>query len=434
MDIFLLSLGCSKNQVDSERLAGIISSSGHKVVDDISSADAAIVNTCGFIAPAIEESIDAILELELLKENGDIKLLGVVGCLVNRFENELKAELKSVDFWAKAGDPGPLVKVLNAKTILVPPAALPGYSKWSRFLKISEGCDNCCSYCTIPMIRGPLVSRVPSEILDEAQFLVSGGAKEICLVGQDLTSYGRDNASGFTLTGLIEEIDRRFRGMDLWFRLLYLHPSRVDRTLIEKVASSPLFLNYLDVPVQHVAPRILASMNRGDLDREKIQKIFSSARSVDPDFALRTTIMVGYPGETEGEFESLLDFIRETGIDRVGVFPFYAEEGTTAAGMEYQIPNDVKSERIERLTLLQEEISLGRQKRFEGRTLKVLVEEVNREESYMEGRSFREAPEVDGLIEVNTEGSGNEFSPGDFVQVRVVESFEHDLLGEVAWS
>ncbi len=430
MDIFLLSLGCSKNQTDSERLAGMLAAAGHRIVEDTSRADAAIVNTCGFITPAIEESVDAILELEILKKSGDIKFLGVVGCLVNRFEESLKAELDSVDLWARAGDLDAVARALSlsGKDLPPPPLLLPGHPIWSRYLKISEGCNNLCSYCTIPMIRGTLKSRPRSEILREAEDMVSLGAREICLVGQDLTSYGADMGNGVSLSGLIGDIDTRFRGEALWFRLLYLHPSRVDAALIEKIASSQIIQNYLDIPVQHVDPDILRSMNRKDSKRKDLRELFAFARSVDPDFALRTTVMVGYPGESESQFESLLGFLEETGIDRVGVFPFYPEEGTPAALMTGQIPDELKMERLERVTSLQERVSLRRQKLFEGRTMDVLVENVDLSEEYAEGRSFREAPEVDGLIEISTR---NAIVPGEFAKVRIIEALEHDLLGEV---
>lgn len=430
MDIFLLSLGCSKNQTDSERLAGLLSAAGHRIVEDTSRADAVIVNTCGFIMPAIEESVDAILELEILKKSGDIKFLGVVGCLVNRFEENLKAELDSVDLWARAGDLDAVARALSlaGKDFPAPPLLLPGHSPWSRYLKISEGCNNRCSYCTIPMIRGALKSRPRSDILREAEDMVSLGAREICLVGQDLTSYGADIGNGVSLAGLIGDIDSRFRGEAIWFRLLYLHPSRVDVALIEKIASSQIIQNYLDIPIQHVDPAILRSMNRKENKRKSLRELFAFARSVDPDFALRTTVMVGYPGESESQFGSLLGFLEETWIDRVGVFPFYPEEGTPAAGMPGQIPDELKMERVERVTSLQERLSLRRQKLFEGRIMNVLVEEVNVSEEYAEGRSFREAPEVDGVIEISTR---NAIVPGEFAKVRIIEALEHDLLAEV---
>jgi ribosomal protein S12 methylthiotransferase len=429
MNILLISLGCAKNQVDSEILAGILDSGGHTLVTDSSEADAAIVNTCGFIAPAVEESIDTILELELLKKSGEIRFLAVVGCLVNRYEKELRAELESVDLWARAGEWKTLAKALGGQLSTENQLALPGYTRFSRYLKISEGCNNRCSYCTIPMIRGPLASQPLPGIIENAERLVLSGAKEICLVGQDLTTYGKDISPSLSLCGLMESLEERFRGEDLWFRLLYLHPARVDEKLVEKVASSDLFLNYLDVPVQHVEERILASMNRGGLDRKRISRIFNWARTADPDFALRTTLMVGYPGETEEEFNSLLDFISESRIDRLGVFPYYPEEGTPAALMEGQIPGEIKQERVDRVTVLQEEVSLERQRRLEGRIIKVLVEISDPAEDFAEGRSFREAPEVDGVVEIR---SGPLPEPGDFVPVLITEAMEHDLVGEVA--
>jgi len=217
------------------------------------------------------------------------------------------------------------------------------------------------------MIRGALSSRLPEDILNEAEFFVSGGAKEICLVGQDLTSYGNDLSSAVDLSRLISGIGERFKGQDIWFRLLYLHPSRVDEQLINKVASSPLFLNYLDIPIQHSDPAILYSMNRGDLDRCRLLDIFCAARLVDHDFTLRTTLIAGYPGESETQFRSNLDFLEEAEIDRVGIFPFYPEAGTPAALMKGQIPEELKLERVERLSMRQEDISLRRQKRFVGK-------------------------------------------------------------------
>ena len=428
MDIFLLSLGCSKNQADSEHLAGMLERYGHRIVGESGNADAAIVNTCGFIFPAVEESVDSILELEILKESGLLKKLVVMGCLVNRFGEELKSELRCVDHWAAAGDFSSVADAFSIPSLPTGPVVLPGYSRWSRYLKISEGCNNRCSYCMIPAIRGGLASRPSVDILEEAEFMIGGGAKEICLVGQDLTSYGNDIGPKASLSDLISRIDDRFRYEHVWFRLLYLHPSRVDKLLIEQIASSSVFLNYLDIPIQHVDPVILASMNRGGLDREKLSGIFACARGIDKDFALRTTVIAGYPGETEAQFESMTTFLQEAEIDRVGVFPFYAEEGTRAAVLGGQIPEEIKLQRVERISLIQEEISLRRQKRFEGKILEVLIEEENLNEGYAEGRSFREAPEVDGVLEVHI---SDKIGPGSFCQVKITGAYEHDLLGEM---
>jgi ribosomal protein S12 methylthiotransferase len=236
----------------------------------------------------------------------------------------------------------------------------------------------------IPMIRGDLVSVPPLRVIREAEELVLSGAKEICLVGQDLTSYGRDiGPGGCSLENLMEMIEDRFKGQDVWFRLLYLHPLRVGKRLIERVAGSELFLNYLDIPVQHSDPDILKAMNREGTEGEKVLDLFSFARSLDPDFALRTTLMVGFPGETEDHFLSLASFLENSEIDRAGVFTFFPEEGTPAEKFEGQVPKEVKEERLERLISLQESISLRRQKSFEGKVLKVLVEEVKMQEGYL---------------------------------------------------
>ncbi len=429
MNIFLLSLGCSKNQVDSEKIAGILQRCGHRIVESSSEADAAIVNTCGFIEPAVEESVDAILELEILRRSGKIRTLGIIGCLVNRYGVELRKEIPLADFWAEAGDHAAVGRAFGCGDLPPLQAALPGTYPWSRYLKISEGCNNRCSYCMIPMIRGDLVSVPPLRVIREAEELVLSGAKEICLVGQDLTSYGRDiGPGGCSLENLMEMIEDRFKGQDVWFRLLYLHPLRVGKRLIERVAGSELFLNYLDIPVQHSDPDILKAMNREGTEGEKVLDLFSFARSLDPDFALRTTLMVGFPGETEDHFLSLASFLENSEIDRAGVFTFFPEEGTPAEKFEGQVPKEVKEERLERLFSLQESISLRRQKSFEGKVLKVLVEEVNMQEGYLEGRSFREAPEVDGIIEAQLKGKA---VPGNFIDVRITEAQEHDLIGEV---
>jgi len=428
MKVFLLSLGCSKNQVDSEIIAGLLKKGGHQLVSTSDEADAALVNTCGFIAPAVEESVDAILDLETLKRSGKLKFLGVVGCLVNRYERELREEIPLADLFARTGDLFAIAESMNNGRFPPGRALLPGMPSWTRYLKISEGCNNRCSYCTIPSIRGPLASAPPADLYREVEELVSEGAREICLVAQDLTAYGHDLGTKVDLAGLIDGMEDRFRGEDLWFRLLYLHPGRVGRSLIEKVATSRLFLNYLDLPVQHADPDILKAMNRGGLEGDKALDLFAFARTLDPGFALRTTIMVGFPGEDDRRFQRLLEFLESARIDRVGVFPFYPEEGTAAAEMEDQVDEEVKRERLERVVSLQESISLQRQKLFEGEVIRVLVDEVNPEEGYMEGRSYREAPEVDGVVEASAPAP---VFAGEFVMVRVLEALEHDLIGEV---
>lgn len=427
MKIYCLTLGCAKNRVDSECLAGALKAAGHELVSEVEDAQAAIVNTCGFIRPAVEESIEAILDLEELKQNGALEKIGVVGCLVNRYTEGLTSEIPSVDFWAETEDWESVLKSLatpgdGARRR----GALPSTSKFTRYLKISEGCDNRCSYCAIPSIRGPLRSLPLRLIVQEAQQLVEEGARELCVVGQDLTVYGADSGAD---NGLIELLDALESSLpyDVWIRLLYLHPSRVTNKLLERVASGRQIIPYLDIPVQHGDSEILSLMNR-DIKPSALRSIFRTARSINPDFALRTTMMVGFPGEKKKHFDNLIEFVKEVRFDRMGAFTFYAEEGTPAACMAGQVSEAVKKKRLDTLMHVQEEISCERQQAFVGRELKVLVDRIVPEEGYAEGRSFREAPEVDGLIEIR--GARGDLKEGDMITVKITEAMIHDLAGE----
>ncbi len=428
MKLCIVSLGCSKNTVDSENLIGLLEASGVEIVSDVGDADVALVNTCGFIQPAVEESVSAILDLELLKEQGKLKKIGVVGCLVNRYGNELKKELPSVDVWARAEEWGLAVRSLG----LIPAAGpargmLPETKPWTRYLKVGEGCDTFCSYCTIPSIRGRARSIGIPELSSMALDLAEKGAREICLVGQDLTIYGRDLYGEPRLRDLLSELDRQLPG-DVWIRLLYLHPSRIDEPFIDFVAGHRRILSYLDIPVQHVDPEVLRRMNRPD-DEKHIRRIFSYARKADPFFALRTTLMVGFPGETESQFSKVLDFLEQAMIDRVGAFIFSPEEGTPAADLPGRVPYEIGEDRYRRLMELQSEISLERQNLFVGKKLSVLIDEIDEEDCTAWGRSFREAPDVDGLIAVS---GGSALKEGQLLEVRVVDAAEHDLFAEIA--
>lgn len=427
MKVFCLTLGCAKNRVDSECLAGALTAAGHVMVPSVEEAEAAVVNTCGFIRPAVEESIEAILDLEDLKKNGKLKKIGVVGCLFNRYGDELPSEIPAVDFWARAEDwESVLVKLDTPGDGKRRRGCLPSSSKFTRYLKISEGCGNRCSYCSIPMIRGPLRSLPAGVIVKEAQQLVEEGAKELCVVGQDLTVYGTDRGEANGLIDLIDALESSLPE-DIWIRLLYLHPARVDRKLLNRVASGRQTLPYLDIPVQHGDAEILSIMNR-DSSGFQPRALFRTARDMNPDFALRTTCMVGFPGEKKRHFDNLVAFIKDVRFDRMGAFTFFAEEGTPAERMEGQVPESVKKKRLAELMRVQEEISYERQRSFEGRELKVLVEKIYRCEGYAEGRSFREAPEVDGVIEIRN--IRDDMREGDFIKVRVTEAMIHDMTGE----
>ena len=427
MKVYGLSLGCAKNRVDSECLAGELERAGHILVDDVKLADVGIVNTCGFIQPASEESIAAILDLEQLKKEGKLKKIGVVGCLVNRYSDDLRKEITSVDFWARSEDWAAVIKSLGG----IPEmsrcrSSLPSSSKFTRYLKISEGCENRCTYCAIPGIRGGLRSLSIDTLIREADQLVKEGAAELCVVGQDLTVYGTDIYGRESLTDLLDELERALP-KNIWIRLLYLHPSRITTRLLERVASGIQVLPYLDIPIQHADPEILLSMNRKILP-EELASIFSTARSINPDFALRTTCMVGFPGEKKRHFDNLLAFISATRFDRMGAFAFYPEEGTEAEKMGGRVSDAAKQKRLKKLMTLQEDISSERQRMFVGKVMDVLVEKVDSEASLGEGRTYREAPEVDGIIEIrNISGKIKE---GDIVKVRMTESMPHDMVGE----
>ena len=427
MKIYLLTLGCAKNRVDSECLAGALKAAGHELVPEVEQAQAAIVNTCGFIRPAVEESIEAILDLEELRQKGALEKIGVVGCLVNRYREGLTSEIPSVDFWAETEDWGSVLKSLatpldGARRR----GSLPSTPKYTRYLKISEGCGNRCAYCAIPSIRGPLRSLPVDVIVKEAQQLVGEGARELCVVGQDLTVYGTDNGSG---KGLIELLDALESSLpyDIWIRLLYLHPTRVTNKLLERVAAGRQIIPYLDIPVQHGDSEILAHMNR-DIKPGALRSIFRTAREINPDFTLRTTCMVGFPGEKKKHFDNLIDFVKEVRFDRMGAFTFYAEEGTPAECMAGQVSEATKKKRLDMLMRVQEEISFERQQSFVGRELRVLVDRVVAEEGFAEGRSFREAPEVDGLIEIRN--IRKDIKEGDMINVKITEAMTHDMAGE----
>jgi ribosomal protein S12 methylthiotransferase len=421
-------MGCAKNSVDSEHLIGRLEAGGHKIVDDVEDAQVGLINTCAFIQDAVKENVDAILDLELMKERGTLEKIIVVGCIVNRYEAELREELPTVDLWAKAEEWDKVEDFLGKK----PPAALPdacrrgllpGSGPWSRYLKVGEGCDTFCSYCTIPMIRGRFRSVPLERLVFEAGELCAGGARELCLVGQDLTAYGRDLYGRFALEDLLKALDSELPD-ETWIRLLYLHPDRITHKFLDFLSGVDKVLPYLDIPIQHIDESILASMNRSP-DAARIRGVFARLREINPLFALRTTIMVGFPGETEAQFGRVLDFLEEAELDRVGAFAFSPEEGTKAALLPDQVPDEVKEERLSRLMELQARVSLERNALFAGRALRVLVEEIDPDDDRAWGRSFRDAPEVDGIVSIE---NGGALAPGSWADVTVMDFSEHDLF------
>ena len=359
--------------------------------------------------------------------------------MAQRYAQELKAELPEVDFYLGVNNLEDLLSLIDGsrQTNTLIEEEDKTYKeavveRWvedgdvTAYLKISEGCDNRCTYCAIPNIRGGLRSLPLDTIVKEAQQLASEGAKELCVVGQDLTVYGMDTYGRPKLMELLDALESSLPH-DLWIRLLYLHPSRVTETLLERVSKGSQILPYLDIPVQHGDARILKSMNRGISD-EELLTIFTTARSINPDFALRTTCMVGFPGEKKSHFDKMMDFVSKAKFDRMGAFTFFAEEDTLAYEMGNQVSDKIKEKRLAALMALQSEISFERQQLFVGREMDVLIERVSHDEGFAEGRSFREAPEVDGIIEIRNICA--DLKEGDIIRVKMTEAMPHDMAGE----
>ena len=434
MNIFFLSMGCAKNSVDSEHLIGKLVAGGHKIVDDTEDAQVGLINTCAFIQDAVKENVDAILDLELLKERGKLEKIIVVGCIVNRYEAELRQELPTVDLWARTEEWDKVAEFLDQNSTSKSYSTyaancrglLPGSGFWSRYLKISEGCESFCSYCTIPLIRGHLRSLPVERLVAEARTLCESGARELCLVGQDLTVYGKDIYGKAALEDLLKTLNSELPD-ETWIRLLYLHPDRITHEFLDFISGTEKILPYLDIPIQHIDETILASMNRSP-DAAHIRDLFAYLRAKNPFFALRTTIMVGFPGETETRFRRILEFLEEVEFDRVGAFAYSPEEGTKAALLPKQVSDKVKKERLNRLMELQSRVSRERNSLFVGKTLRVLVEEIDLDDNLAWGRSFRDAPEVDGMVSLE---GGGALTPGSWADATVMDSAEHDLFAAV---
>ncbi len=431
MKAYILSLGCPKNEVDSERLVNVLYEAGYEFTDNLQEADIAVVNTCAFILPAVEESIDAILDLEEFKEHGYLKRFYVVGCLVSRYgDSELKREVPLCD-----GFFGVDCHKLFAEEVFGISSSgkrlpLPYKSPHVRYLKITEGCNNRCSYCTIPKIRGPLKSCSEKAIVEEFEQLLQQGAKEICLVGQDIASYGKDIDCGVNnLKDLLKLLSKSFP-KDLWVRLLYLHPANIEFNLIDFIASNKNILNYLDIPIQHASDRMLGLMNR-KVTKAQMFELFNYIRSIDPTFALRSTVLVGHPGETKEDLLQLCDFIERVEFDRLGGFTYWPEEGTASLELGDDISISEKERRLRQVLEIQQEISFKRNSQLLGKVLKVMVDEIVFPD-YLIGRSYREAPEIDGIITVYaSKETLSNLSVGSFVDVKIQSIDEHDLEGEV---
>jgi ribosomal protein S12 methylthiotransferase len=410
--IGILSLGCPRNLVDLEGISGRLFRKGYKIVD-IDKAEIAIVNTCVFIKEAKQESIDAILGLIDLKKRGKLRKIIVHGCFPQRYKALLIKQLPEVDVFVGRVSLGG-----ESDRFAITP-------KHYAYLKICEGCINQCSFCIIPRIKGKFNSLPVKSVLNKANSLSRFGISELNIIGQDITGYGLDLESGISLAKLLRKITKEIKDVE-WIRLLYLNPARIDNDLLKIIAGEERICKYIDLPIQHINSRILKLMNR-HVSGDEIIKTISRVRKNIPDVALRTSVIVGFPGETDEEFAQLLAFIKVAKFEKLGAFQYSREEGTRAYSFKGQIPEKVKAERFNQVMSLQQEISRSVNKRFIGKTLKVLVDEF-KDGSYL-GRSEFDAPEVDGLVYINTKSKLN---PGDFVKVKITDTLEYDLVGREA--
>lgn len=421
--IGVISLGCSKNRVDTERMLGLLEAAGHTVVAEPKEADILIVNTCGFIEPAKQESIDTILEMAAYKEAGSCNTLVVTGCLSERYREELIKELPEVDIFLGVREYERLPGLLSGNHVCAPAAArrltTPPYS---AYLRIGDGCNNRCAYCAIPLIRGPLNSVPMPTLLDEARALVEGGVTELTLIAQDTSGYGVDLYGKPMLLPLMKELCK-LEGL-VWLRVLYTYPDTVTEELLSGMAENEKICRYLDIPLQHVDDEILRRMHRRG-DRAHIERILDYIRLNHPDFILRTTMMVGFPGETDAQHEDMLRFLRNYPFDRVGAFAFSPEEDTPAALMEGQIPEEIKQARLDALMLQQQSISRTRNTARLNSEVTVLLE--SSAGGLTRGRSYAEAPEVDGSILLPTKPHHR---AGRYVRARLLEARDYDILGE----
>ena len=427
MKINIITLGCSKNIVDSEHIAGHLRKAGFKLFFDKSrnDCDIVIVNTCGFIGDAKEESINVLLEqIAVKKRSRKPRRLIAVGCLIQRYEKELRKELPEIDAFYGVHQWGELVRSLEAEYHdILESERMQSTPKHYAYLKISEGCNRTCSYCAIPLIRGKHVSRPIEDILDEAKRMVAEGVKEIIVIAQDTTYYGLDLYHRRALGELLERLATE-SGAE-WIRLHYTYPSSFPLDAIKAIRKHKNICNYIDIPLQHINTRILDSMQRG-IDREGTLQLLATMREQLPDVAIRTTLIVGYPGETREEFEELKEFVRTAQFDRMGCFAYSPEEGTAA----YDLPDDVSEEeklrRVDELMSLQEEISLIKNRARVGKTYRCLVDRI--EGGSVVARTEYDSPEVDDEVIVKDNGK---VSPGDFIQVKIVAAEEHDIYGEI---
>ena len=434
--VYIRTLGCEKNTVDSENAARLLIDAGCVIVNEPENADVLLVNTCGFIGDAKKQSVEAIFELNEVKESsGGNKLLIVSGCLTQRYASELEKELPEADYIlgvndydklpaivlgsdvcrVNAGACGSTYKELGSRQILTVP--------WTRSIKIAEGCANNCSYCIIPKIRGRYRSRREEDVLKEARQLAAEGCKELVVIAQDVTFYGRD----LGITDALPKLLRKLSSIDgiKWIRLMYCYEDEITDALIEEIRTNDKICKYIDIPIQHCSDDILKAMDRKST-HETIVDTVTKLRKQIPDIAIRTTLITGFPGERAGQFDELMEFIESMRFERLGAFSYSREEGTKAAEMKGQVRSDVKARRLDRIMSLQQRISLENNTKLIGRELEVLVEEVEDDGTCI-GRTYMDAPDIDNSV-IFTGKPGT--APGSFAKVKITDAFDYDLSGE----
>lgn len=432
--VSIVTLGCSKNDIDSGQMRGVLDESRFAFTDQVTEAEVIVVNTCGFIDAAKEESIDTILDLAKLKESGKLETLLLAGCLAQRYPDELLEAIPEAD-----GIIGPghirsineaILKAENHEKPIYAASLENDYIENARreevsvteYVKISEGCNNRCAYCIIPYLKGNNRSRSMEHILDEIRHLVKRGTREVILIGQNTTDYGIDLYGRYALVDLLKEL-RSIEDLR-WVRILYAYPDHFDDDLIEEMRDNPKILPYIDIPIQHVADPVLKRMNR-KTDRRAIESLISRLRRAMPEIAIRSTFLLGFPGETEEEFQEVLDFLNDNPLERAGAFAYSREEGTPAAAMADQVPDDVKEARVEAFMAAQMEQSEQLMENQIGRVLEVLVTEVTEDGAI--GRSYLDAPDIDGMVLIY---SNENLLVGDFIKVEITESTAYDLGGD----
>lgn len=438
----IISLGCARNLVDSEVMAGLLHKNNFEMVREPELADIVLVNTCGFIGAAKEESIDTILDVARLKETGQIKKLVVAGCLSQRYPDELAAELPEVDLFIGTGEVPRIAEILReheANTARRQFIGVPSYiydhatprlrstPSYTAFLKVSEGCDHKCAFCIIPQMRGPHRSRSIDSVVEETAELAQNGVKEINLIAQDLTAYGRDRKDGTTLERLLCRMEK-VPGIE-WIRLLYAYPNFLDLPLLELIRDSAKICKYMDIPFQHSSKSVLQRMRRGK-SGSAVREAVSKLRQSIPGLTLRTSLIVGFPGESEADFAELLQFVEEAEFERLGVFKYSEEEGTAAARMPGKVSEQDKERRWQEVMDLQSTISRKKNEALIGSIQRVMIDEVDLDSHKATGRTQAHAPEVDGTVDV--EGlAGETIVCGEMVDVRITGALDYDLIGEI---